>query len=59
MEKPHISLILNQGCALNSIIESSRKDFILQLIEKTALEQDAVMKLKEINRELLKKVVQL
>lgn len=59
MEKPHISQILNQGSSLNSKIDSSKKDVINQLIEKTAREQDAVIKLKEVNRELLKKVVQL
>ncbi|MBX3165137.1 MAG: hypothetical protein KF900_11725 [Bacteroidetes bacterium] len=59
MDKPHISQILNQGASLNSKIDSSKKEVINQLIEKTAKEQDALLKLKEVNRELLKKVVQL
>ena len=59
MEKPHISQILNQGASLNSKIDSSNKDVILKLIDSTALEQQAVIKLQEINQDLLKKVVQL
>lgn len=60
MEKPHISQILNQGSSsLNSKIESSKVDTVLKLIDKTVQEQEAVMKLQEINQELLKKVVQL
>jgi len=59
MGKPHISQILNQGSSLNSNIDSSRNVVINQQIEKTEKEQNAVIKLKEINRDLLRKVVQL
>lgn len=58
MAKPHISTILIPGSKLSSTINTTDSR-TMALIEKTREEQAAVLKLKQVNPDLLKKVIQL
>ena len=59
MNRPHLSQILIKGATLESTKLEDRGTNVQEFINTTRKQQEEVLRLKRINREQLKKVVQL
>ena len=59
MNRPHLSQILVKGATLEATKLEDRGANVQEFINSTRKQQEEVLRLKRINREQLKKVVQL